>query len=376
MSLRRKIIGAVLAAMGINFLIVLLCVALSRASFISTVEGGANTLVDMGADLKAGIGTFFIGALAGAVFISGVIYLSLSRLVLTPLQRLLDCITRVPGSGKISIPPTTENGDEINTLLKAFSKMAEEVNHTREHLEERVDEATEKVQKVQRQLAFKDRLAATGKLAAGVAHEINNPLSGVINAVDRIGKKEITQEKKQEYISLIKDGLFRIKDIVGKILQFARYEPTIEPLDIKAPLLAAYSLCEHRISGDKFSVESNLPDSLPSVMGDRGELQQVFLNLIGNALDAMPEGGKISFSITSNEKTLIVTINDSGCGMDENEIAKSFELFHTTKPQGEGTGLGLSIANDMITRMGGNLTITGKKGEGCVARVELPVVKE
>jgi len=261
-------------------------------------------------------------------------------------------------------------------LLRAFSEMADEVRRTRANLEERVRAATEEVEATQRRLAFQERLAATGRLAAGIAHEINNPLGGCINAAARIRGDDLPPERKAEYIDLVLEGLERIRSIVARVLEFARREPTVQEVDPVAPLRKALAFCTHRAEKDGIPIRDEAPDALPPVRVDPGELQQVFLNLLQNALDAMPEGGDLVLRGAGDEVEVCLEVVDTGIGMTPEEVSAGFDLFHTTKPVGQGTGLGLSIAYNTVTRYGGTLTLDSRKGEGTVARVRLPRAKE
>jgi C4-dicarboxylate-specific signal transduction histidine kinase len=327
-------------------------------------------------DISEGLEAIVFGMVVGTLFLAGVVYLLTSRLILDPVLRLL-AMTRVmkhggnPGDSRL-----TQRKDEIGELVNSFSEMSREVTENRNNLQGRIDQAAEKIAKAQKELAFKDRLSATGKLASGVAHEINNPLAGVINAVKSMQKGNMPEDRQEEYFSLINEGLERIKNIVVRILTFARKEPAITDVDIFEPLQKALEFCNHRIEKASVVLDNACRPADFRIMADAGELQQVFLNLLVNALDAVAENKgtrNISIKFDSNESWRSVVIEDNGPGLNEDEIEKSFELFHTTKPAGEGTGLGLSISNDIVSRTGGTLKLESEKGKGTKAFVMFPV---
>ncbi len=320
------------------------------------------------------VGDLLAGMLFGAGLLAVVIYLMISRLVLAPLEEILLATHRV-ASGAIP-PQVTLAGryDEMGRLSVAFNDMAREVLEVRQTLEERVRQATQEVEATQKELAFSDRLAATGRLAAGIAHEINNPLGGVMNAVARLQKGGLSPEKAAEYLSLVEEGLMRMRTVVRQVLDFSHRKPEVADVDMLVPLAKAMGLCEHRMASMGITCNPSLSGDLPAVRADAGELQQVFLNLIANALDAMADsdGAVLTVRAASGNGEVFIEIQDTGVGMSQEELSASFDYFHTTKVPGEGTGLGLSIAHNIVTRYGGQLTLRSTPGEGTVARVLLP----
>lgn len=328
-------------------------------------------------EISEGMEAIILGMVAGTFFLISVVYLLTSRLVLDPVIRIL-AMTKIlkhggiPGDNRL-----TSRKDEIGELMNSFSTMAQEVGENRKHLQDKIRDATIKIEQAQKDLAFKDRLAATGKLASGVAHEINNPLSGVINAVKRIRKGDLAKEREEEYFQMINEGLERIKSIVERILAFSRKEPAISRINPVVPLKKALDFCRHNIEKLNVEVSENYPEKGFQVMADSGELQQVFLNILTNAAYAVKDNDdkKINISVSPSESGIQILISDNGVGMDGVEIENIFEFFHTTKPAGEGTGLGVSISNDIISRIGGKLTFKSEKGQGTTAIITIPEVE-
>jgi len=311
----------------------------------------------------------------GTLVLAGVLYLVLSRLVLRPIERLVTA-ARGAAAGLPAQAAGGERDDEIGELVSAFNQMSSEVFDARRNLEKRVDEATKKYREAAEAAAVAQRLSATGKLAAGVAHEINNPLSGMVNAVRRLDGTFADGTKEKEYLGLVREGLGRIERIVGGMLRFHRRAPTLAPVDLAEALADALAFVEHRVAQDGVEVVRDFNANAPRVMGERRELAQVFLNLVLNALDAM-EGGatrrlavRLGGAEVNGRPGAEVRIADAGPGMTSAERDEAFDLFHTTKP--DGTGLGLAVAYAIVTNHGGSIALEAAPEGGTVAVVGLP----
>jgi len=216
-------------------------------------------------------------------------YILLTKLVLNPIEALAKASAEISkGNYNINIPPTRST-DEIGNLLTTFSVMAKELNEYHHDLEGKIREAREKIQATEAQLIVAQRLSATGTLAAGIAHEINNPLGGILNAADALKKGKLDKTQTQQYLELIIDGLLRIQDTLKKILQSFSHRTSPQPLDLKIIIERAISLIRHRLDESKITLSNSLPLHIPQVFGDATELQQVFLNLLMNAVDAVNE---------------------------------------------------------------------------------------
>ncbi len=318
----------------------------------------------------------YIVFLVGVVLIIVVIYVLLSRAVIRPIERLDRAAQRV-AAGDYSRPvlPAGRN-DEIDNLIETFNAMMLEVGSYRYNLEARTQEARQQAKAAEKNLVIAQRLASTGKLASGIAHEVNNPLGGMLNASRRLVREpRLDQAKHDEYVDLIIDGLLRIQETVKKILRFTPHQVAPQPVDIDTVLRRALSLASHRIEQEPTELTADVPaDAL--VFGDPFELQQVFLNLLINALDAVAEAdreGEIKILGRVEGAELVVSISDNGIGMSEEQISQAFDFFYTTKEVGEGTGLGLSISHNVIQNHGGRIEIKSTPGEGTTMSVVLPL---
>lgn len=322
---------------------------------------------------------FWIAMVGGTSLLMFITYVVLSRLVIHPVERLAQTADHVAKGDFAARSVPVDSNDEIGRLVSSFNYMVSEVSDYHNLLEERIDEAQERVQMAERHLMVAQRLTATGKLAAGIAHEINNPIGGMINAA--ITLKERTQQQGGDertivYIDLIIEGLERIKDIVRKVLIFTPRSLKPDTVYLVDILRDAEALVDYRLRKEEIEFTVDIDPEDLKVYCEPGELRQVFLNLYINAIDAVESGtGKISVIAgnTRDGSHVFVDIIDNGCGMDDEALSHAFDLFYTTKEAGKGTGLGLSVAHNIIENHGGIIEVTGMKGKGCSIRILLPL---
>jgi two-component system NtrC family sensor kinase len=223
-----------------------------------------------------------------------------------------------------------------------------------------------------------DRLAAVGELVAGVAHEVNNPLSSISAFAQLLLRDGDLTPAQRESIEVIKSETQRASHVVKDLLAFARRsEVSREPLDVNALLARTFRLRGYQLTSNKIQLETNLAPELPSVLGDARQLQQVFLNLVTNAIQAMaPLGGGTLFVTTQGDATrVVVEMRDTGPGIPDAARAHIFEPFFTTKGEGEGTGLGLSVSYGIVTTHGGTIEVTKTTPAGTIFQVSLPAVE-
>jgi len=226
-------------------------------------------------------------------------------------------------------------------------------------------------------LAESDRLASLGRLAAGVAHEINNPLT-LVSGYAELLRESVADPTLREQAAVIVEEVERIAGIVRNLLTFARQQPaTVSPCDVNAILCRLYSLTASQFQKGRVELVLDCEPGLPQVAANPSELEQVFLNLMINALEAMPGGGRLtveSRSICSNgEPWVEIRFADTGCGIKEEHIDRIFEPFFTTKEVGKGTGLGLSVSYGIVRKYGGTIEVSSEEGKGSVFVVRLPV---
>jgi signal transduction histidine kinase len=329
---------------------------------------------------RRGIQAAYLVLIGGVVVLSGVAFFLVSRLVTRRLALLTSAADRIAaGDYRLDLEHgalgRSGSHDEIDRTIAAFQRMAREIGEYQGHLEDRVLSALGRIRKAEQHLAIAQRLAATGKLASGVAHEINNPLGGMKNAVRALARGDLTPEKQREYLDLVSDGLGRVEETVKKFLSFTprRVEP--RPTDLADVARKALALAQHRIEKKGIRVvERFAPPGGAVVFGDPHELMQVALNLFLNAADAVPEGrpGTIEVTASRSGDDVVLAVADDGVGMTPEDQARCFDLFFTTKEVGEGTGLGLAVVHNVVTNHGGRIEVESAPGRGTTFRVVLP----
>jgi len=230
------------------------------------------------------------------------------------------------------------------------------------------------LKKSQAQLIQAEKLAAMGRLAASIAHEINNPLQAIHNCLHLNLKKPLNEEKKTSYLGMAQEEVDRLITIVQRMLEF--YRPSREgmaPTDVHTIIENVLALSSKRLQHGKITVTKKLAPDLPVISAVSDQLKQVFLNLVINAIEAMPEGGELYVETRLNEDRdgLSVTVADTGVGLSEEEQEKIFEPFFTTKAT--GTGLGLSVSYGIIERHGGRIEVQSQSGQGATFTIHLPL---
>lgn len=312
----------------------------------------------------------------GTVLLILVMYILLKGMVMRPLEILVEASRRVTAGDYRHPIDASETYDELGTLVRAFNQMQSAIREGYETLEQRVEEATERVRTTERQLVVAQRLSATGTLASGIAHEVNNPLGGMLNAARVLKKDTLPPEKRQEYLDLIIEGLARIQETVRTLLQFTPRQPDPRPISIVPLLERVLTLVAHRIEKKKIVVKNFLTADTPQVYADGAELQQVFLNLVSNAIDAVDPGfGVLTLAARVGDGELTTLIADNGCGMTPEQVAHAFDAYFTTKQAGEGSGLGLFVVQNIIQAHGGRVSIESEQGVGTKLKVALPLYR-
>lgn len=233
------------------------------------------------------------------------------------------------------------------------------------------------------QLAHSARLVSLGRMAAGVAHEINNPLAAIGEMAglmedlidDRFVKEVPDGSLFKENLAKIGRQVERVRSVTHRMLGFARrMEPHLDSIDINNVLKEAFSFLERESFFQNVDVVQKLAPALPEIKSDRAQLQQVFLNLLNNALDAVGEGGRVVIESKNGKEFVEVAISDNGPGIPKEFQESIFDPFFTTKAPGEGTGLGLSIGHSIMQKLGGSLTFESKTGKGTTFFVNIPKI--
>jgi signal transduction histidine kinase len=334
------------------------------------VRGTAVPGVPTAGALKSILTTMALGT---ALLLLNIFVLT-NRLVLRPLDSLVQASHRVAAGDFTKKIPETETYDEMGQLIRAFNLMIEKIADYHANLQKDIRTAQGRITQTERRLFAAQRLSATGTLAAGIAHEINNPLGGMINAARVLREGRLDPAKQQEYLDLILDGLERVRAIVQKILQFRPRALEPQPVQIHEAVEKAIAFMEHRARAKEITLRNELPADLPLVNGDPLELQQAFLNILMNAADACVLGeGMVTVYGRVTPDGLSVSVADNGCGMEPEELSRCTDLFFTTKDVGEGTGLGLAVAHNIMANHGGRLEIASERGRGTTVTLSFPL---
>jgi len=229
--------------------------------------------------------------------------------------------------------------------------------------------------KTQEQLIRSERLAAIGQLAGGVGHELRNPLGAIKNAIyyikGKIAKNELAQKEPRvmEFINIVDEEINSSNKIINDLLGFSRLgKPAVSPARIEKVIEAALS---HLTIPESIKVAYELDADLPEVEMDTDQLRQVFLNMIINAVQAMPGGGKLTIGSRRKDKFIEVEIGDTGCGIPRETIGKIFDPLYTTKPK--GIGLGLAVCKAIVDRHEGRIEVESEVGKGTTFTIKLPL---
>jgi signal transduction histidine kinase/HAMP domain-containing protein len=276
------------------------------------------------------------------------------------------------------------------TEQKKLELQVKEHTQNLEKANAELENALKDLKKAQAQLIQAEKMAGIGQLAAGVAHELNNPLGGILGycqfALEKITKKplkELTGEDISTYSQYLKDieqQSKRCKAIIQSLLKFSRasVKEDFEPIDVNSVLKETFTFVNHQLEKHKVKLKEVLSPSLPGISGNTSQLQQVFTNLILNAVQAMPDGGRLTVldKVSEDKNSLEISFADTGEGISKENLSKIFEPFFTTKKVGHGTGLGLSVSYGIVKEHGGNIEVESTVGQGTTFTVILPLRRE
>ena len=309
--------------------------------------------------------------LYGAVLVFAGYYL-LQRNIIKPARNLLKATENVR-HGNLETRLPIAGPTEISQLAVAYNQMVNSLQISRGETETYIaslEETNQKLQQTRDELIRSEKLASVGQLAAGLAHELGNPLAALIGYLEFL-KHKIASTSDRDIIerSLVETN--RINFLVGELLNFSRpAEGTqIEPVDISIVLNSSAQLLRNQGAMVNFEVNSEMLKALPSIRIDRHKLQQVFINLLLNAVQACDQQGKITLSSGVDDTSVWVGIGDTGCGIPAADLDRIFDPFYTTKAPGEGTGLGLAICQRIVEEAEGSIEVDSELGQGSFFRL-------
>jgi len=238
------------------------------------------------------------------------------------------------------------------------------------------DDITDRV-RLEDQLIQAEKLASLGFLAAGIAHEVNTPLTGISSYTQMLMKEvDDDDDPKAEILRKMEQQTFRASQIVNNLLNFARQSRGhYTELAINQVITDTLSLFDYQLRNSGIRLKLDLADTLPPVRGDKGKLQQLFLNLLKNATDSMPQGGELGISSILENDSIVVSLRDTGVGIDKKLLPKIYDPFFTTKEGGQGTGLGLSVSYGIIQEHSGSISVKSSLGKGTDFIIKLPALE-
>jgi two-component system NtrC family sensor kinase len=350
-------------------------------------------VIDVTMDLSEVDGTIasarrqvLVVSIVSVVAILGIVTLILFHFLERPVKELVLGTKRISGGDLDHFIDVTTN-DEMGHLAASFNQMTLDLQNARDqiqegirNLEHKVEERTRELKATQSQLLHAEKLAAVGALAATVAHEINNPLTGVYTYI-RLMERKIDQgqygpeeiAKHKGYLDTMRREVERTTAIVQNLLDFTRpKDPVRKPMNLVKVMEESLALISNKLNITNIEVVKLL-NPLPEIQADPAHMKQVFLNLIINACEAMEEGGTLTIrsDFHPDANTVTMSVRDTGCGIEEKDLARIFDPFFSTKKK--GTGLGLSVVNGLVTRHNGKVEIDSAPGKGTDFRVTLPV---
>lgn len=303
------------------------------------------------------------------------------RIINAPVRRLLDHTLKV-GKGDLDTVVLIHSKDELGELTAAFNEMTVNLRRARgeleewgKRLEEKVEERTEELRHMQVQLIHTEKLASLGELVAGIAHEINNPLTGILVYGSLIQKDQRLNDALKGDISVIVRETERCAGIVRRLLDFSRSSvPCKQPVSLNSIVEAALELMEQQSLFHNVEIVRGCAKDIPEIEVDPNQIEQVLINILINGGQAMDGVGQLTITTGKDDEEGIafVIIADTGCGIPSDNLTKIFDPFFTTK-ENKGTGLGLSVSYGIITNHGGEIRVESTIGEGTVFTVELPL---
>jgi two-component system NtrC family sensor kinase len=325
---------------------------------------------------------FFLLATVALILIIGTTYLII-RQITHPLVEIAGAAHAI-AEGEFDVTVATDQPGELGVLADAFNRMGASLRQMRSDLEEwgrtlenKVEVRTQELVSMQARVAQSERLASVGMLAAGVAHEINNPLGGILALTSLTLEDTPELDTRRDNLQEVVRQTERCRDIVKSLLEFSRQSKAgTESVDLNEVARDTLALVGNQSLFFNVEVVMNLAPELPTIMADRSQLQQVFMNLFVNAAQAMQEQGRITVtsSYSKRDGHVVVAVSDTGHGIDADHIARIFDPFFTTKENGHGTGLGLSIAYGIVTQHGGTISVDSRPGQGTTFSMRFPAV--
>lgn len=306
----------------------------------------------------------------------------LAQSIARPILRLRTMAQSV-AQGDLEQSSGLARADEIGELAQAFDGMTERLQARTAEAQRlyaeaiennrRLAEMYERLRAAQQQLIQSEKLAAVGQLAAGIVHDVKNPLGVIKGMAEEMLEDVPTASSQVDDLQTIRDNASRANAIVADLLLFARQStPTMQERDLRETIDGALRLTSFMTRKGGVEVQRSLPSQAALAVFDPQQIQQVMINLIQNAVQAMPHGGKLHVGLAASDDSVIVTVRDTGVGIAPEHLPRIFEPFFTTKPEGQGTGMGLAVSYGIVSRHHGQITVESEPGAGSLFTIRLP----
>jgi signal transduction histidine kinase len=330
------------------------------------------------------LGTFGVVSLIFLV-LTTIIGLFISRGITRPISELVRGTTEI-SQGNYDYSIRVRGRDELSILAQRFKAMSSslkekisELAKLNRDLVDRnrdLDETLRKLQSAQEEIVRSERLAATGKMTAQLAHEINNPIHNIQSCLNTALKRLPQETRGRDLIEVAYDEAGRLSRLSGQMLNFYRgslVEEELKPTNLNDMLDEIVLLMQDELSASKITLRREIKKELPVVRGSRDKLKQVILNLISNAREAMPQGGHMDIVASAENGTVRLAVKDDGVGIAKENLSRIFDAFFTTKKEVSGVGLGLSVCYSIVHQHGGTISVASSVGRGTTFTVLLPV---
>jgi len=329
--------------------------------------------------------TFSLIFSAGTILTIVVGYL-LAQSIAKPILRLRS-VSQAVAAGDLNQDTGLRGADEIGELAGAFDIMtlrlrdrtAEAARLYDETLErnKELGEINARLQTAQAQLIQSEKLASVGQLTAGIVHDVKNPLAVIKGLAEELSEEFSVDPSMKDQLGTIRESAGKASTIVTDLLKFARQStPDLERRDMRETIEASLRLTEYLARKGKVEIKVDVPSDPVLVWYDAQQIEQVLINLLGNAIQAMKNGGTIRINLSRSESSIALSVQDNGVGIPEKNLQRIFDPFFTTKSEGEGTGLGLSVSFGIITRHRGQISVDSKPGLGTTFTILLPIDQE
>ena len=338
----------------------------------------SNFVTTVGSTSRNWFGLLFTVGTVGVIAVGLLLAQSIAR----PILRLRE-VSQAVASGDLEQSTGLKQEDEIGELATAFDRMtlrlrertaegarlySESVQRNRE-----LAEANAKLQAARQQLVQSEKLAAVGQLTAGIVHDVKNPLAIIIGLAEEISEHSPLDELSRKSLRTIRENGHRASKIVTDLLKFARKStPEMNEQDMRETVETVLHLTEYLARKARIQVVKDVPEAPVVATYDAAQIEQVLMNLVQNAIQAMPDSGALRINLSQAGEAVAIAVQDTGVGIPEKNLSRIFDPFFTTKPPGEGTGLGLSVSYGIVARHGGQIDVDSLEGKGTTFTILLP----